>query len=164
MRSRTEDASNRRILVGSRTAGLIPAAVALAIASSTALPATAQSLKLPDGVTQAMIDEGKTIFLGSGLCLTCHGQDGIGTPVGPNLTDTTWLHVDGSYDAIINLINTGVAQPREAMVPMLAKGGSEITAEQVRAVAAYVWSLCRLTATANGASPDACTVTKQAPN
>jgi mono/diheme cytochrome c family protein len=146
-----------------KTAVLPPAAIALAAALGTAMPAHAQNLKLPDGVTQAMIDQGKTIFLGDGLCLTCHGQDGGGTPVGPDLTDVTWLHVDGSFDAIVNLINTGVAQPKEAMVPMLAKGGSSISAEQVRAVAAYVWSLCRTKAVAGGSSPDACTVTK-APN
>lgn len=143
-----------------KMAVLPPAAFALAAALGTALPAQAQALKLPDGVTQAMVDEGKTIFAGAGLCLTCHGQDGSGTPVGPNLTDTTWLHVDGSYDAIVNLINTGVPQPKEAMVPMLAKGGSDISADQVKAVAAYVWSLCRTKATAGGSSPDACTVSK----
>jgi mono/diheme cytochrome c family protein len=146
-----------------KTAVLPPAAIALAVALGSAMPAEGQALKLPEGVTQAMIDQGKTIFGGDGLCLTCHGQDGGGTPVGPNLTDTTWLHVDGSYDAIVNLINTGVPQPKEAMVPMLAKGGSNISAEQVRAVAAYVWSLCRTKAASGGSSPDACTVAK-APN
>ncbi|MGH7503928.1 MAG: c-type cytochrome [Longimicrobiales bacterium] len=142
------------------TGARFAAAFALAAALGLYGPLAAQDLKLPEGVTQAMVEEGKTIFHGPGLCLTCHGQDATGTPVAPSLTDTTWLNVDGSYEAIINLINTGVPQPKEGMMPMLAKGGSEITEEQVRAVAAYVWSLCRVTATSSGGSPDACTVSK----
>ncbi|HEX7090720.1 MAG TPA: c-type cytochrome [Longimicrobiales bacterium] len=98
--------------------------------------------ELPPGVTQEMVAQGQQIFTSTGLCFTCHGPDAKGMPnLGPNLTDNEWLHIDGSYDAIVNLINNGVPQPKEAASPMPPKGGSQITDEQVRAVAAYVYSL-----------------------
>jgi mono/diheme cytochrome c family protein len=105
--------------------------------------APASALKLPDGVTAKMIEDGRQIFKGAGNCFTCHGESAEGTPIAPSLTDEKWLHVDGSYDAIVKLVTAGVPAPKESAVPMLPKGGSELTTDQVRAVAAYVWTLCR---------------------
>jgi len=59
----------------------------------------------------------------------------------PNLTDKTWLHGDGSYDFIVALVQKGVPKPKQASAPMLPKGGTNLTDEQVRAVAAYVYSI-----------------------
>jgi mono/diheme cytochrome c family protein len=111
-------------------------------APEAAAPAM-QAGELPAGVTQAMVDEGKTLFHGAGICYTCHGQDGVGTTgLGPALNDATWLHSDGSYDAIVTQIINGVTATESTTgVAMPAKGGSAITDEQVRAVAAYVYSL-----------------------
>lgn len=110
--------------------------------------ASAQDADLPEGVTAAMVEEGGEIFAGSGMCATCHGTDGEGTPIGPNLSDDEWLNIDGAYEAIVELVTNGVPEPQEHPTPMLPKGGSQITDEQVRAVAAYVWTLSR------GASSD----------
>lgn len=98
---------------------------------------------LPEGVTQAMIDAGQTIFTQTGFCFTCHGQDGTGSQLAPNLTDDEWLHAtDGDYELIVQTITDGVPQPIQftasQMPPM---GGAQLTDEQVREVAAYVWSL-----------------------
>lgn len=97
--------------------------------------------ELPEGVTPEMVEQGQEIFTGNGLCATCHGANGEGTPLAPNLSDSDWLNIDGSYDAIVELVNTGVPTPKEHPAPMLPKGGSDITDDQVRAVAAYVWTL-----------------------
>lgn len=98
--------------------------------------------ELPPGVTPEMVAQGQQIFGSTGLCFSCHGPDAKGQPgLGPNLTDGQWLNIDGSYDAIVNLINTGVPQPKEASSPMPPKGGAQLTDEQVRAVAAYVYSI-----------------------
>lgn len=99
--------------------------------------------QLPEGVTPEMIAQGKEIFTGPGICATCHGPDGKGVPnLGANLTDTQWVHSDGSYPAIVNTILSGVAAEKSTTgTPMPPKGGSMITDEQVKAVAAYVWSL-----------------------
>ena len=98
--------------------------------------------ELPDGVTADMVEEGRQIFSSVGQCTACHG-DGTGTPLAPDLTDEEWINIDGSYDAIIGLVNTGVPEPIEAPLPMLPKGGSGINDDQIRSVAAYVWSLSR---------------------
>jgi len=107
--------------------------------------AVAGQAPLPEGVTEEMIARGEEIFLGEGACHICHGQDATGARgVGADLTDEEWFHSDGSYEAIVEQILRGVTSEEArndfgAMMP--PKGGSSITDEQVRAVAAYVWSL-----------------------
>ena len=103
-------------------------------------PATppAGTAQLPEGVTQEMVTAGQAIFTGAGICQTCHGPDATGTPLAPNLTDQTWINIDGSYDQIVQLVTTGVPTPVEHPSPMPPKGGSQITDQQVREVAAYV--------------------------
>jgi len=101
--------------------------------------AAAQSL--PEGVTQAMVDKGKEIYAKQGLCFACHGQEGKGL-VGPSLADDVWLHSKGSFEDIVTQIVKGVPKEEsKSGVPMPPKGGSSITDEEVRAVAAYVYSL-----------------------
>jgi mono/diheme cytochrome c family protein len=119
------------------------AAPAAAPPSAEAAPATMPADQLPAGVTAEMVAEGKTLFDGAGICFTCHGPNGTGlTGLGPNLADAEWLHSDGSYEAIVSQIMKGVtATESKTGVAMPAKGGSAITDDQVKAVAAYVYSL-----------------------
>jgi len=84
---------------------------------------------------------GRAIFAGKGNCYACHGPDAKGTPLAPNLTDTTWLHIDGSLDAIVELVNAGVPTPKSAPAPMPPKGGGALNDAEVRAVADYVYYL-----------------------
>ncbi len=103
----------------------------------------AQAQDLPDGVTDALVQEGQQIYLGAGLSAACHGQDASGA-VGPSLTDEEWLNGEGTYEQIVERVLKGVSAA-EAKNPMglimPPKGGSAITDEQVKAVAAYVWTL-----------------------
>ncbi|MGN6393779.1 MAG: c-type cytochrome [Gemmatimonadales bacterium] len=102
-----------------------------------ARPAAAQA----DGVTPAMIAQGDSIFHGKGNCYACHGSNAEGA-VGPNLTDAEWIHSDGSYEAIVKQVTTGVPQAEsKSGIVMPPKGGSTITDDEVKAVAAYVYSL-----------------------
>jgi mono/diheme cytochrome c family protein len=101
----------------------------------------AEAMNLPEGVTAAMVAEGETIFTGEGLCFTCHMQGGVGGPLAPDLTDDVWINIDGSYESIVQNVINGVLEPKEFVSPMLPRGGSTITDEQVRAVAGYVWTL-----------------------
>jgi mono/diheme cytochrome c family protein len=96
---------------------------------------------LPEGVTAAMVTTGTELFDGVGVCYTCHGPDGAGTGLAPNLGDAVWLHSDGSYPALVKQIKEGVPQPKESIIPMLPMGGAQITDEQIAAIAAYVWSI-----------------------
>ncbi|MEO6055252.1 MAG: cytochrome c [Gemmatimonadales bacterium] len=111
----------------------------LAVAAAWgASPAAAQA---PAAATPATIAQGDSIFHGPGNCYACHGANAQGA-VGPNLTDAEWIHSDGSYDAIVKQITTGVtAEESKSKIPMPPKGGSQITDDQVKAVAAYVYSL-----------------------
>ena len=103
-----------------------------------ARPAAAQA---PAAVTPAAIAQGDSIFHSKGNCYACHGANAQGA-VGPNLTDGEWIHSDGSYDAIVKQITTGVAKEEsKSGIAMPAKGGSTITDDEVKAVAAYVYSL-----------------------
>jgi len=108
-----------------------------------AAPAAMPAGELPAGVTPAMVEEGNTLYHGAGICYTCHGQNGVGvTGLGPALGDAEWLHSDGSYDAIAAQILKGVsAGESKTGVAMPPKGGSAITDDQAKAVAAYVYSL-----------------------
>lgn len=115
------------------------------LAMAAAVPATDAGIPqaLPDGVTAEMVEEGRALFANEALCHTCHAT-GEGVPnLGPNLTDDTWLNIEDptSYDQFVELINTGVPMPKEHMIPMAPKGSSQINDEQVRAVAAFVWTL-----------------------
>ena len=57
------------------------------------------------------------------------------------LTGNKWLWSDGSYAGIAKTITEGVPQPKEYRSPMPPMGGAQLTADQVSALAAYVWSL-----------------------
>jgi glucose/arabinose dehydrogenase/mono/diheme cytochrome c family protein len=101
-------------------------------------------LSVPAGATQEMVALGDRIYhgqVGGASCAGCHGSDGKGTPLGPDLTDQKWLWSDGSYSGIAKTITDGVMQPKEYRSPMPPMGGAQLTDDQVKALAAYVWSM-----------------------
>jgi mono/diheme cytochrome c family protein len=92
--------------------------------------------------TPQLLALGDSIFHGraaGGICFTCHGPDAKGTALAPDLTDATWINIDGSRAAIANLVRTGVLQPKQHPGPMPPFAG--FTDRQLQAVAAYVYSL-----------------------
>lgn len=115
------------------------------VTGATALLLAAGSAGAQQAVTPAMIARGDSIYhgkLAGGTCIMCHQANAKGIPgLSPDLTDKTWLHGDGSLAAITTTIEKGVPKPKQAAAPMLPKGGTNLTAEQIQAVAAYVHSL-----------------------
>ncbi len=101
--------------------------------------------ELPEGVDDATVQQGRQIYVGDGFCYTCHGRAGRGVPdLGSNLTDRQWSHTDGSFEGLVDLIRRGVPAEESATgVPMPPTGGSGLSTAQIRAVAAYVWTLSR---------------------
>lgn len=99
---------------------------------------------LPEGVTAEMVEEGRELFFGAGICYTCHMMDAKGGTLAPDLTDDVWLNVDGEYLSIVELIKTGVSQPVEHIGAMLPRAGMPLTDEQVEALAAYSYMLSRM--------------------
>ncbi len=99
---------------------------------------------VPQGATAEMVALGDQIFhgqVGGASCTGCHGENGKGSPVGPDLTSRKWLWSDGSYAGITKVITSGVMQPKQYRSPMPPMGGSRLTRDQVLALSAYVWSL-----------------------
>jgi glucose/arabinose dehydrogenase/mono/diheme cytochrome c family protein len=119
--------------------------------------AAAETAGLPvaAGATTEMVALGDRIYhgqIGGATCTGCHGANAKGTPLGPDLTDTQWLWSDGSYAAIAKTITTGVPQPKQYRSPMPPMGGSQLTSEQVSAVAAYIWGLSHRSAASSSRS------------
>jgi len=115
--------------------------VAALVCLPPAVTAQEKADAAPKDVTPEAIATGKKLFGGAGLCSACHGAKAEGG-VAPSLTDTVWLHSSGTYDEIVALILAGVpAGKSKSGIPMPPKGGSSLNEEQVKAVAAYVWSL-----------------------
>ena len=102
-----------------------------------------QDEALPEGVTPEMVAQGKEIYAGVGLCYVCHGGDGTGMPgMGADLTDDEWVQADGTYEGIVKTVLAGVDVDKSTTgIVMPPKGGSSITDDQVKAVAAYVYTL-----------------------
>jgi glucose/arabinose dehydrogenase/mono/diheme cytochrome c family protein len=99
---------------------------------------------VPKGATRAMVAMGDRIYhgqVGGAACAGCHGANGTGSPLGPDLTKKEWLWSDGSYDGIRKTIEEGVPHPKKYRSPMPPKGGAQLTSQQLSDVAAYVWSL-----------------------
>lgn len=98
--------------------------------------------------TPQQVALGDSIFhglAGGGTCSACHGQDAKGTAVAPDLTDGAWINGDGSYQFIVTTVTNGVPSPKQHPAPMPPKGGAALSDDQVKAVAAFVYSLSHKT-------------------
>jgi mono/diheme cytochrome c family protein len=96
----------------------------------------------PPDVTDSAIAVGRALFHGAANCAGCHGVEGRGSEVAPALIDAAWLHGNGSYEMISRLVLRGVTRYESTEgQPMPMRGWAPISDEQVRAVAAYVWSI-----------------------
>jgi glucose/arabinose dehydrogenase/mono/diheme cytochrome c family protein len=99
---------------------------------------------IPAGATREMVALGNRIYhgqVGGAACAGCHGANGAGSPVGPDLTSQKPLWGDGSFAGILKVITDGVPQPKQFRSPMPPMGGALLTRDQASAVAAYVWTL-----------------------
>ena len=104
----------------------------------SAVPMAAQQAAAPDtsAITPAMVDLGRAIFHGKGMCFACHGAALEGTQVAPTLKPHAWRDAkNGDYGAIVDVIAKGVASTAMVSFP----GG--ISRAEATAVAAYIWSV-----------------------
>ena len=102
----------------------------------------------PEGVNKnagaATASLGQQVFdgkVGGAPCTGCHGSDGKGTPLGPDLTSGKWVWSDGSLKGLQKTITAGVPNPKNYRGAMPPMGGAQLSPEQVRAVAEYVLAL-----------------------
>jgi mono/diheme cytochrome c family protein len=98
---------------------------------------------LPAGMSITDIVRGDSIYHGKGACFACHGLEGEGRPAaGDALTVAlNWAQYD--WRSIDSLIDAGIPQPlTRSPIAMPPKGGrSDLTASEVRSVAAYIWAI-----------------------
>jgi mono/diheme cytochrome c family protein len=98
---------------------------------------TTKRAAVPDSalLTPQVIDAGRKIYHGQGTCWACHGAKLQGGPIAPALVGQKWRHIDGSFDAIVDRIDNGLAGT--IMVPH--PGG--ITESQIFMVATYIYAV-----------------------
>jgi cytochrome c oxidase cbb3-type subunit 3 len=80
-----------------------------------------------------LLSKGKQVFI-SNACNSCHGADGGGNTVGPNLTDAYWLH-GGDIKSIFKTIKDGVVEKG------MPAWGKVMSPQDVRNVSFYIMSL-----------------------
>lgn len=121
------------------------AAVA-AVSGCHRVPGLVSSPGEPPAVTGEAVQRGDSLF-NHGSCIRCHGAQGVGGPRAPSLIDDKWIHIDGSYDAIVQLVTTGFTKSEQVdkqyPFTMNPRGGTHLTDAQIRDIAAYVWTLSR---------------------
>ena len=101
-------------------------------------------LRVPPGSDRAALALGARVFageIGGAACTGCHGNDGGGTPLGPDLTQGRWRWSDGSEAGLRQTIAAGVPKPKAYPGAMPAMGGAQLDDSQLQALAAYVWAL-----------------------
>ena len=82
---------------------------------------------------EASLAEGKQIYTDM-ACMACHGLNGEGNAIGPNLTDKFWIH-GCDIQSVFNVIKNGV--PAKGMTAF--KG--QISDEKIQKVASYILSM-----------------------
>lgn len=113
-------------------------------ATTKALPPEGVHKDSGVGATSRKVALGKQVFagqVGGAPCTGCHGSDGKGTPLGPDLTSGRWMWSDGSLNGIQKTVTSGVPNPKNYRNPMPPMGGAQLSPEEVSAVVAYVWAL-----------------------
>jgi len=116
------------------------ASALIALGASTARAQAVDTTKRgaePDStqLTPAVIDAGRKIFHGQGTCHACHGDKLKGGPIAPALVGPKWRHIDGTFAAIVDRIEKGLAGTLMTPRP----GG--ISESQVFMVATYVYAV-----------------------
>lgn len=98
----------------------------------------------PAGVTDAAVSRGRQLYGGKGSCAPCHGALGEGTAEGVSLTTGKWELGDGSYAWLQHVIrHSGIAARGRDGDPMPMRGPTMLSPEEVKDVAAYVWTISR---------------------
>ncbi len=95
---------------------------------------------LPQGVTREVGEDGRKLYVRA--CIMCHGEQAGGTQLGPSLTDLEWTGGrSGTFEEITAVVRDGVPEPADFPVPMPPRGDGSFTDAQIRAVAAYTYSI-----------------------
>jgi len=98
---------------------------------------------LPSGMSLELIRTGDSLFHAKGNCFACHAADATGLPdagsaltMGLNFVPIEWRPID-------SLITAGIPDAiTRSAIQMPPRGGkSDLTDDETRAIAAYVWAI-----------------------
>ncbi len=78
----------------------------------------------------ASLNEGKQIYVDMN-CAACHGENGEGNAIGPNLTDASWIN-GCDFNTVVDVIKNGRAT--KGMTPFKA----QINDEKIQKVTSYL--------------------------
>ena len=100
---------------------------------------------LPAGVTLDMIRQGDSVFHYAGACVTCHGPNAMGMPDKGSSLSLGLHFVPVEWNAIDSLVTQGLpeAMTRTSIAMPPRGAGSNLTPDQIRQVAAYVWAIAQ---------------------
>jgi mono/diheme cytochrome c family protein len=98
---------------------------------------------LPTGMSIADIVRGDSLYHSKGTCFVCHGVEGEGRPAAGDALTVALNWAQPNWQSIDSLIDRGIPQPlTRSPIQMPPRGGrSDLTAAEVRSVAAYVWAI-----------------------
>jgi mono/diheme cytochrome c family protein len=105
----------------------------------------AQLPPLPSGMTIETIVAGDAIYHGKGNCFACHGAEGEGLPAAGDALTVSLNWAQYNWNSIDSLIAHGIPQVlTRSPIQMPPRGGkSNLTSDETRRVAAYVWAISR---------------------
>lgn len=125
-----------------REASLVALAVLGAVLFVTPRLSGQDTIPRPAEVTDSAVARGHRVFHGNGGCSACHGLEAVGTDSGPPLAQGVWMHGADTWRAIRSRVLHGIPRDestRDLAMPM--RGVSQLSDEDVDAVAAYVWQV-----------------------
>jgi mono/diheme cytochrome c family protein len=109
-----------------------------------AVPALAQEIVPPAGVTVERVQQGMQLYQGKGACAPCHGNLGVGTADGPALLAGRWKLGPGTYEWLCHIVrHAGWGATSPSADPQAMRGPTVLDSTEVNLVAAYVWSISR---------------------
>jgi mono/diheme cytochrome c family protein len=101
---------------------------------------------LPQGMTLDIIRAGDSVFHGKGHCFACHGADGEGLPNAGSAVTLGLNFVPAEWQAIDSVVMLGIPEAvTRSAIAMPARGGkSDLSTDELREVAAYVWVISQV--------------------
>ena len=98
---------------------------------------------LPAGMTLDMIRGGDSLYHGRAGCVTCHGPDAFGMNDAGSAITMGLSFIPVEWHAIDSLVTAGIPEAlTRSSVAMPPRGvGQNLTPDETRTVAAYVWAI-----------------------
>jgi mono/diheme cytochrome c family protein len=98
---------------------------------------------LPPRMTIQMLIQGDSIYHGRGNCAACHGVEAQGLPAAGDALTVGLNYAQPKWESIDSVIYLGIPEAlTRSPMQMPPRGGkSDLTPEQVRLVAAYIWAI-----------------------